>query len=232
MPIMKTAIVWFRQDLRLADNPALHQAVQDCDNIIPAFIDEANGNSGLLPNTSQASHVWLHHSLQALSSDLAHKGSQLIILQGKPLDCLDKLIQTTQATHLYWNRRYDPNSITIDSAIKEHFKTTLSVHSFHANLLIEPWQLLNKTGKPYRVFTPFWKALQQIYLPEAPLPAPNHIPSPQLNIKSLSIDDLGYLPTLPWANNMMQHWHNAVGETAAHATLAEFIRSTVQAYKT
>lgn len=229
---MKTAIVWFRQDLRLSDNPALYQATQDCDAIIPVFIDETQGNSGLQAKSSQASHVWLHHSLQSLHSDLSRKGAQLIILQGEPLDRLNKLVQATQATHLYWNRRYDPNSIAVDTAIKEHFKETLSVHSFHANLLLEPWQLLNKTGKAYRVFTPFWKALQQSLLPQTPLPEPQQIHSPQLNISTLSIEDLGYLPTLPWANSMMEHWQHTAGENAAHHKLAEFIQNTVTAYKT
>ncbi|HHC74092.1 MAG TPA: deoxyribodipyrimidine photo-lyase, partial [Thiothrix sp.] len=105
---MKTALVWFRQDLRLADNPALWHAVNDCDAVIPVFIDESGGNSDLQIAKSRASHVYLHHSLRQLSDSLAQQGTRLILRKGNPQTLLPTLCEQTQATHLYWNRRYDP----------------------------------------------------------------------------------------------------------------------------
>jgi deoxyribodipyrimidine photo-lyase len=227
---MKTGIVWFRQDLRLADNPALNAAVETCDNVIPVFIDETSGNSGLLQAESEASHVWLQHSLRQLDARLREKSSCLIILQGDALACLQKLCTETQATHIFWNRRYDPVGIQVDTDIKQQLKADYIINSFQANVLLEPWQLLKKDDTPYRVFTPFWKAAVKLGVVSSPLPEPVSIPTDVKPLSSLSFDDLGYTPTIPWDKPMMAYWQ--VGEDAAHEKLDHFLAEHGEVYKT
>lgn len=226
---MNIGIVWFRQDLRLADNPALHAATQECDQIIPVFINETTGNSGLLPKESQASHVWLHHALASLKNDLAEKGATLILGQGDALAQLQALQQETSATHLYWNRRYDPVGIKTDTTIKQQLGETCTVHSFNGNLLSEPWTVLKKDDTPYRVFTAFWKAKQKIGFPDLPLPEPERIADIDKTLHSLTVDELNFIPALDWHQGVMDYWQ--VSETAAHTMLDDFIETHAAAYK-
>lgn len=227
---MKTGIVWFRQDLRLADNPALTAAVNECDTVIPLFIDESSGNSGLVQSESRASHAWLHHSLTKLNQRLREKGNQLIIRQGSSLECLQTLIQETKATHCYWNRRYDPVGIKVDTEIKQTLKTQLILKSFQANVLHEPWQLLKKDGTPYRVFTPFWKAAVNLGVVSTPLPEPVRIPAFSNTLSSLSLAPLAYPQSTAWAKQMMAHWQT--GEDEAQQKLHVFLEEQGQHYKT
>lgn len=227
---MNTAIVWLRQDLRLADNPALHAAIEQCEQIIPVFIDETSGNSGLLPSESSASHVWLHHALNDLQQRLLEKGVTLIFRSGNALECLQQLQQETAATHLYWNRRYDPIGIGCDTAIKQQLSDVCEVRSFNGSLLSEPWAVLKKDGTPYRVFTAFWKMKRQLGFPELPLAEPfSLLKGAQQNPESLSLNDLGYLPKIRWDKGMMEHWNT--GELAAHDALENFLNEQVPDYK-
>ena len=101
---MSTAIVWFRQDLRLADNPALAAAVDSGARVVPVWIDEPAERGAA--RIGAAARVWLHHSLLALSEDLAAHGVPLLLACGDALPLLESLVSTTGAEALYWNRRY------------------------------------------------------------------------------------------------------------------------------
>lgn len=226
---MNKALVWFRQDLRLADNPALTNALNDCEAVIPLFIDEAGGNSGLLQSASRASHVWLHHALLALHKALQQKGSALLIRRGKPLAILPELIKTAGITHLYWNRRYDPNSIAIDRDIKQRLSNSgCKVRSFNGLLLDEPWTVLKQDNTPYKVFTAFWKAKLKRGMDTRLLPEPGHIPGPGAFPTGLSLDEPGYLPEIRWDKKMMSDWQ--VSEAAARQRLDDFLEQG-QAYQ-
>ena len=133
---MSVGIVWFRQDLRLADNPALTAAVRECDTVLPLFIDDPV--DGSVSRLGAASRAWLHSSLATLDASLAKKGGQLLLAQGKALDVLDAVAQEVGASRLYWNRCYDPASIKRDKRIKSTL-VKLKPQSFNASLLIEPW---------------------------------------------------------------------------------------------
>jgi len=219
---MSTAIVWLRQDLRLADNPALWHAVNDCQWVIPIFIHETNGNSGLKQIESRASHVYLQHSLRNLANTFAKKGARLMIRQGNPQNVLTTLCQQTQATHIYWNRRYDPISLEGEKALKQGLQAHYTVKSFAANLFYEPWEITKKDGTAYRVFTPFWKTLLKKGLnQQTPLPAPQSIPQPTILPNSLDLADVTYLPTHTWQDNIMKHWQ--AGEATAQQTLEDFL---------
>jgi len=151
----KVGIVWFRQDLRLSDNPALHQAVSECDRVIAVFIDDPleQGVSRL----GAASRVWLHHSLHNLRDALRKKGGELFIAQGESLSVLTALIETASVSHLYWNRCYEPQTIARDKHIKAEL-VAYHPRTFNGSLILEPWQNLKLDDTPYRVFTPFYKA--------------------------------------------------------------------------
>jgi deoxyribodipyrimidine photo-lyase len=95
-------IVWFRQDLRLSDNPALTAACRECDQILPVFIDDPKEQT--LTQIGAASRVWLHHSLLALQQSLQDKGSDLLVAQGASLDVLNTLVAEIGAHRIFWNR--------------------------------------------------------------------------------------------------------------------------------
>lgn len=151
---MSTAIVWFRRDLRLSDNPALHHACTHHTDIVPLYIHAPHEEGDWQPGA--ASRWWLHHALDALDTELRKHHACLHIRKGNSLDVLRDVVKQTGANAVYWNRLYEPALIERDrhikTALREHGVT---VHSFNAALWQEPWQLLTQEGKPYRVFTPY-----------------------------------------------------------------------------
>lgn len=207
-------IVWFRRDLRLADNPALGAALASGRSVIPLYISAPNEEGAWSPGS--ASRWWLHHSLLSLDLSLKKLGSRLIIRHGSSsLAVLQSVMRETGATEVYWNRLYEPEVIARDKTIK----AALSAQSFNANLLHEPWTIKTQTGKPYQVFTPFWRACQLVGEPERPVPAPSKLPT----IGKLPSDDLQrleLLPKLDWANGFSEHW--TPGESGALKLLTKF----------
>ncbi|PID33795.1 MAG: deoxyribodipyrimidine photolyase [Thiotrichales bacterium] len=223
-------IVWFRQDLRLSDNTALFRACNECDVVIPVFIDDPLTES--ISRTGSASRAWLHSSLESLSSDLHAQQSTLILRQGNSLDVLTALIQETNATHLYWNRCYEPGVRKRDAAIKAMLGKQINVKSFKGNMLLEPWEVLKQDETPYRVFTPYYKALMQKLMLTAPYEIPLDFKPTEKWPVSLALDQLNLLPqsSIPrWDIAMMSHWKT--GEDAAHDRLHDFLEDAVQNYK-
>ena len=151
-----TTLVWLRQDLRLADNPALYHACRSDESVVVVFIDDPTPTS--TTQLGAASRVWLHHSLLALDSALRSFGNRLIVRQGEALSTLQALLAETGATRVFWNRLYEPASLARDKHLKQTLKAVCEVHSYNASLLQEPWDVLKADATPYKVFTPFWKA--------------------------------------------------------------------------
>ena len=167
-------IVWFRQDLRLADHPALSAALTQ-GPVIPVYIASSSDNT--LWTEGAASRWWLHYSLLALQDQLKKAGSRLIIRRGQALPALRELIETTQASGVYWTRRYEPDAMKTDAQVQESLKKEgVQAESFNGHLLFEPWTLKTKAGNPFQVFTPFWKTCLQMPPPQPPLPNPARIP--------------------------------------------------------
>ena len=165
-----TTIVWFRRDLRLADNPAL-DAARERGAVCPVFVWSPEEEGSWQPGG--ATKVWLHHSLKALSSSLKKIGSRLIIRSGESLAELRKLIAATGADAVYWNRRYEPAAIERDKMIKKTLSESgVNVESFNGSLLFEPWDVETKQGKPYQVFSPFHRTVQEMPPPDDPVSAP------------------------------------------------------------
>lgn len=212
---MDAVILWFRNDLRVADNPALTHAVERGCRILPLFILEPDTQDWA---PGAASRWWLHHSLSKLQRRLAKLGAELVIRRGEPAQILAELGARHGISEVYWNRRYEPQHSACDSALKTTLiDAELSVRSFPGNLLLEPWQLLKGDGGPYRVFTPFWKALQRTLAESTPLPAPERIAGLDDNVGGLKLDELNLLPDIAWDAGLYQAWHP--GETGAHARL-------------
>ncbi|HBS07782.1 MAG TPA: deoxyribodipyrimidine photolyase, partial [Microbacterium sp.] len=146
-------IVWFRDDLRIGDNPALHEAVKRGEPIVAVYIlDERS--PGIRP-LGAASRWWLHHSLTALTRDLNELGITLILRRGAAGDVIRRLVVETDADAIYWNRRYALPERDIDADLKTELRDRgIEVQSFGANLLFEPWTVRTGSGTPYGVFTP------------------------------------------------------------------------------
>ncbi len=201
-----TAIVWFRRDLRLSDNPALTAAVKRSETILPVFIWSPNEHGSWAPGG--ASKWWLHHSLSGLGKAFAEKDCELLILEGPSEKTILELVKKTSADFVVWNRLYEPAAVKRDEKIKKSLKESgIGVESFNGSLLLEPWENMNQSGKPYKVFTPFWKSLVQELKPQKPLRAPGGITqSDKPNIKTRKLSDLSLLPKLDWDEGFYEYW--------------------------
>jgi deoxyribodipyrimidine photo-lyase len=222
-------LLWFRRDLRLNDNPALDAAVTGGKPVIPLYVHDEE-SPGIRP-LGGASRWWLHHSLARLGDALAERGVSLVLRHGVAAAVIDALVEETGAGAVYWNRLYDKPAIDRDGAIKKALKDRgLAVESFNASLLIEPWKIATKGGTPFRVFTPFWKALSAGYEPQRPLPAPEKIAAFDGTVESDALDDWDFLPTKPnWAAGFDNVW--TPGEDGALERAADFRDGDIGDYK-
>lgn len=217
----KTSILWFRLDLRLTDNPALSAAV-DNGTVIPLYVWSPEEEGQWPPGA--ASRWWLHQSLTELDNALHRYGSRLIIRQGPSLDQLRSLIHETGATSVFWNRRYEPAIAARDLAIAAELqKQGCQVIAFNSHLLFEPWDIKNKSGKPFRVFTPFWKTCLAGGKIQKTLPTVTKIPSPTLWPQSLPLKALQLEPKHSWAAEFPKNW--CPGELGAQKNLSHFIKN-------
>jgi deoxyribodipyrimidine photo-lyase len=226
---MPTALVWFRRDLRLADNPALQAALAAGYAPVPVFIHAPDELAPWAPGA--ASGAWLHHSLQALADALAACGSRLVVRRGPSLPALEALVAETGAEAVFWNRQYEPAAIARDRAVKQALSARgLHVQSGNAALLAEPWTVATNAGEPCRVFTPFWKKvrprLDAAALATAAMPA--SLPSVPATIASLAVDALGLAPSPAWDAGFWCAWQP--GEAGAQARLARFLAEGLHDY--
>lgn len=216
---MKT-IVWFREDLRLFDNPALHYAVS-CGSILPVFI-YPEGLGG-------ASYWWLHHSLKSLSEKLAEYGIPLVLRTGEPESVLKTLSADVCAEQVVWNRVYSPTGIRQGLRVKDAL-STLKTQSFNGQLLIEPTKVLNKQGTPFKVFTPFWRHCMANMVTPNLCDEPKKITGFAQSVRSQSLDSWSLLPTQPdWSLGFYEHW--MPGEDGAQKRWRYFLESVVYKYK-
>ena len=221
-----TTLLWLRHDLRLDDNPAL-AAAAGRGAVVPAFVWAPEEEAPWEPGA--ASRWWLHQSLEKLSAAFAKAGAPLVIRRGPSLDALRKLVKETGATHVTWNRRYEPAVITRDTGIKKALAADgLEVESFNGALLYEPMHVATKEGKPYQVFSPFWRALLGRDEPAEPIAAPKKLRPAEKQPRGVSIESLGLLPTIDWAGTMRKTW--SPGEAGAEKRLERFVERGVADY--
>lgn len=224
---MNCSLVWFRSDLRLADNPALTAAVERGQPVIPVFIWSPEEEGRRAPGA--ASRWWLHQSLRNLDTSLRQRGSRLIVRRGPTLDALRELIAQTRANAVFWNRRYEPALIARDRKIQQALQAGgFSVHTFSSALLFEPHEIRNAAGKPFQVFTPFWKTCLKLKKTTKPQSAPKRIPSPKRWPSSFSLAALKLEPTIDWTRGIRAAW--TPGEQGAQAALRRFLQNEVRDY--
>jgi len=224
---MNSAIVWFRQDLRLSDNPALHAAIKSKSLLIPLYC--YNDNECGEWKTGSASRWWLHHSLNALSTDLRARGSRLIVQVGPSLDIINKIIQQTGATSIYCNALYEPEHIKRDNVVREELKNNgIDFHCFDGNLLLAPHQVANKSDLPYRVFTPFYRYYLNTGFNTQCQNAPKKLNVVPDKIKSIAINKLNLLPRINWYSEFESRWQP--GENGAQKYLQRFCRQSLTGY--
>jgi len=222
-------IVWFREDLRLADNPALSWAVAADAPILPLFVLDEAAPGAWRPGGG--ARWWLHHGLAALARDLTAAGTPLVLRRGPADEIVPALAAEVGAGAVVWNRLYLPWAQARDARIKATLRDQgRTARSFNAQLLYEPWTPRTGVGAPYRVFTPFWKALQGLSEPEPPSPAPTTLrPGPEAASECLA--DWGLTPTRPdWAGGLRAAW--TPGERGAQARLDRFLDEGLAAYGT
>ncbi len=209
-----TSILWLRQDLRLSDQPALAAAVKD-GAVVPVYIldDETPGQWRI----GGAQRWWLHHSLAALARQLAELGSRLILRRGRCPEEFVKLAQETGASHVHALRHYEPWWVRAE----EEVGAALDLRLHDGNQLAPPREVRSGSGQPFKIYTPFWRALRQHLPPPPPLAAPDHIPAPELWPPSERLEDWKLRPTHPdWAAEFTSLW--TPGETRAAEQLEAF----------
>jgi deoxyribodipyrimidine photo-lyase len=207
-------IVWLRRDLRLADQPAFHAAAQE-GPVIPVFVldDAASGEHAV----GSAARWWLHHSLASLSRDLARQGSRIVLRRGAAAEEIAKVAREEGAQTVHAIRHYEPWWRTAQGELARQLDLVLH----DGNYLLPPGAVTTGAGAPYKIYTPFSKAVLEQMPPREPLPAPPKMPLPGRWPTSDSLEDWGLLPTAPdWAAGLRAFWD--VGESAAHARLDDW----------
>ncbi|MDP1962292.1 MAG: deoxyribodipyrimidine photo-lyase, partial [Reyranella sp.] len=226
---MSASIAWFRNDLRLADNPALIAALGSGRAVLPVHVLDEETEGVRAPGA--ASRWWLHHSLLALDASLRTLGSRLILRRGPAERVIEELAAECGAEAIYWNRVYDQGSRERDARLKQSFtRRGVVAESLKANLLFEPWEVKTQAGEPFKVFTPFWRACRTLAAPDMTLPAPRALPAPATWPESDRLADWRLLPTAPdWAGGMRASW--TPGEAAAARRLTDFLDDALARYR-
>ena len=228
MSVKNKTIVWFRQDLRIHDNPALLSAAE-AGEILPVYIlDDINAGDWAM---GAASRVWLHQSLKKLSKSLNDK---LLLLCGDAEKIIPQLVADTGATAVHWNRCYEPWRIQRDQKIKAALtESGINVESTNGSLLWEPWSITKKDGSPYKVYSPYFKrgCLGSVDIIRPVVPAPKAIKYIRRNkdLKGLSLDELNLQPSIGWDKGILSSWD--AGEDGAHDKLTALVARRLEGYK-
>ncbi|WP_353829142.1 cryptochrome/photolyase family protein [Agromyces sp. SYSU T0242] len=229
------SVVWFRDDLRVGDHPALHAAVERGEPIVAVYVlDEES--PGIRP-LGGAAKWWLHHSLAALADDLRERGVRLVLRRGPAHRAIRSVVDDAGAGAVFWNRRYGGAERELDAGLKSELGDDgLEVRSFGGSLLFEPWTIRTGSDTPFSVFTPFWKACLAADEPRHPLPAPRELdgyggPDGRGGPAGDDLGDWELLPTHPdWAAGLREAWEP--GERAAHRRLRAFLDGDLARYST
>jgi len=221
-----TTIVWFRQDLRLDDNPALAAAAAR-GRVVPVFVDTTAYQKKWPPG--EARRWWLGRSLAGLDDALRALGSRLVVVEGDALENLLSLARQAGADAVFWNRRYEPTARAHDARVKGALgESGLEAASFNARLIREPWEVRNGSGGCYKVFTPYWRAVKDGF-GDDPIDAPMTLQSPAKWPRSIPIAKLaGTASSSATARRLEMHWQP--GEAGADALLRRLDAAFARAY--
>ncbi len=220
-------VVWFRSDLRVRDNLALNAAAETGRPIICVYVHD---HDTALRQRGGAQTWWLHHSLVTLSANLSKLDARLILRFGKSSDQIKQIVRETNAHAVFWNRRYDPQAIAVDTSLKNDLREGgITVQSFDGQLLHEPTRIRTGAGNPFKVYTPFWRAFMSGPEPRDPVDPPLKLKDGSARLSSDQLEAWHLLPTKPnWAMGMNDEWHP--GEQAAHERLDTFVNGAITGY--
>jgi len=226
-PGRSATLVWFRQDLRLSDNPALAAAVARGGPVIPVYVWAPEEEGAWPPGA--ASKWWLARSLASLREDLDRRGLRLVIRRGPSARALLDLARETGAGAVVWNRRYEPAAADRDRRAENELRSAgIQAAAFQGSLLFNPETLRNRSGQPFRVFTPFWRTCLASQ-PAAPSPdAPPRMAAPPSWPASLDIADLDFEPKVDWAAGLRETWQP--GEAGAARRIEQFLAAALADY--
>ncbi len=219
-------IFWFRRDLRLSDHPGLSAVAATGRPIIPLYIlDEVVERLG-------SAQKWrLELGLESFGATLEKTGSRLTLRRGRALDVIKHLIVETGANSVHWSRSYDLDSINRDLEIKSDLQNCgVEVRSHHGHLLFEPWTVANKSGQPFKVFTPMWRAIRSKDV-EAPSKSVTHLTAPSRWPNSDELRNWQLGQAMHRGKDVVRPYVSP-GEDAAHDRLHDFLRNGVEDYST
>lgn len=225
MPDSNTPVLlWFRQDLRLSDNAALAAAVARGGPVVPVYVHDEAGEGRWGPGG--ATKWWLHHSLAALDAELKRRGAGLVVARGDTGEELRRILRATGAGAVYWNRRYEPAARARDAALKAALTAEgVEAKSFNSALLFEPHTIQNKSGRPFQVFTPYWRHCLALPMPppiKSEFKAGPETAALVARAGGVGLDELGLLPKIPWDAGFSRMW--TPGEAGAQARLKRFLK--------
>ena len=218
------SLVWYRQDLRVADNPALRTAAAS-GPVLPVYVldDAAAGDWAM----GGAHRWWLHGSLSALGNDLRALGAPLVLRRGQAAAVLPELVSETGAVAVHAGLCVEPWARAQEQAVADALPEGVPLHLHRSSLLWAPGTICSKTGGAYGVYTPFARAARAKGHPPEPEPAPKHLTT--VPAKSDQLASWGLLPTKPdWAAGFRETWQP--GEAGAHARAQRFMQDHLNGY--
>ncbi|VWC59494.1 deoxyribodipyrimidine photo-lyase type I [Burkholderia contaminans] len=229
----RPVIVWFRDDQRLSDNPALSHAVSTGHPVVCVYVYDPAPKLGRAMGGAQK--WWLHESLKKLDGSLSALGGSLLVLRGNEHEAIRSLAVETQAAMVFWNRRYSKAQTEMDASIKKDLiGRGIDVSTFNGHLLREPWTVATREGLPFQVFSAYWRAARRDnFFPPCPLSAPARITffpvSRNVSAHVSTLPELALQPSTPdWAEGLRATWR--CGEEAAGHQLEAFIEHSFSDY--
>lgn len=215
------SIFWFRQDLRLSDNPGLIEASKAGKVLAIYILDEA-----IKASMGGASKIYLHHSIDCLNQSLE---GCLNIYKGEASTIIFQLIAQYNIENIFWNRCYEPWQVSIDAGIEKKLHALKIHYAIHnANYLYVPEDITKEDGSFYKVFGAY-KRKTAYSIPRKPLSKPEHCIFVKDTSNLTKLDDLSLIPQHTWHNSLSKHW--TYGEDAAHTTLDYFLAHALSGYK-
>lgn len=219
-------LVWLLRDLRVDDHPALLAAAER-GAVVPVFIWAPEEDGDWPPGA--ASRWWLHYSLSAFGQELKRRGSRLIIRRGPSEAILRAIVAEVGASAVYWNRGYEPAAVARDMRVASALRAAgVEAASFKDSVLWEPEEVLTQQGRPYRVFTPYYRRWQTLPSPDRPQTAPRQLPPPRRWPKSQKLEELELLQQFDWAAGLRAAW--SPGAEGAMTRLNEFLEKGLAHY--
>ena len=222
-----TGIFWIREDFRIENNPALSFATQNHDNVIALYIYNNND----FDNKREAQKWWVFKSLETLKKELSDYKINLEIVKGDELEIFSKFNKKDKLS-VYWNKIYEPDVIAKGKKIRDLFiKNEINYKYFKGNILNEFQEVTKKDGTPFKVFTPFWRNAEQVYLNQPP--SKNYIVKKKIKkikIFKKCIEPIDILPKKNWYKKFEKYWK--VSENDSKKILKNLIENKIKDYGT